>query len=128
MIEVLDVMMKPAGMMLRIGLIVGSFWLVPTALRLLRDEARIARREAQLEQSRLLHPAGTDLVGSDAGLPYDYEMDDPVDEDEALLAVYDAVVFDGFLPDADRTYEEVAERTDLPVERVRARLSRHPAD
>ena len=128
MIEVLDVMMKPAGIMLRFGLILGSFWLVPMAWRLLRDEARIARREAQIEQSRLLHPAGTDLVGPDAGLPYDYEAEYLLDEDEDLLAVYDAVVFDGFLPDADHTYEEVAARVDLPVERVRARLARHWAD
>jgi DNA-directed RNA polymerase specialized sigma24 family protein len=127
-IEVLDVMMKPAGILLRFGLILGSFWLVPMAWRLLRDEAKTARREAQIEQSRLLHPAGTDLLEHEEHLPYDYEAEHVADEDEALLAVYDAVIFDGFLPDADRTYEEVATRVDLPVERVRARLSRHLAD
>lgn len=121
-------MMKPAGIMLRFALILGSFWLVPMAWRLLRDEARIARREAQIQHSRMLHPAGTDLTESDADEPYDYAAEYRSDEDDDLLAVYDDVVFDGFLPDTDRTYEEVASRAGLPVDRVRARLARHWAD
>ena len=128
MIEVLDVMMKPAGMMLRFALILGSFWLVPMAWRLLRDEARVARSEAQIQHGRMLHPAGTDLIESDVGRPFDYDAEYGFDEEDRLLAAYDAVVFDGFLPDADRTYEEVAARADLPVERVRARLSGRRAD
>ena len=120
--------MKPAGMMLRFALILGSFWLVPRAWRLLRDEARVARREAQIEHGRMLHPAGTDLTESEVGSPYDYDAEYVFDDDAELLAVYDAVVFDGFLPDADRTYEEVAARAEVPVERVRARLARRWAD
>ena len=122
MIEALDVMMEPAGIVLRLALIIGSFWLVPVVWRALRDEAQAARREAQVEQSRLLHPAGTDLADPSDHLPYDYDAE-PVDEyDEELLAVYDDVVFAGFPPDADHTFEEVASRLDLPVERVRTLL------
>lgn len=120
MLEVLDVMMKPAALVLRVGLVIGSFWLVPTAWRLLADEARSARREAQLEHRRLVHPAGTDLA--DHSMPYDYEAEWGDERDADLLAVYDDVVFDGFPPDADRTFEEVAIRLDLPVDRVRSRL------
>jgi hypothetical protein len=121
-IEVLDVMMEPAGIVLRLTLIIGSFWLVPMAWHLVRDEAHAARREAQLEHSRFLHPAGADLVDRPDHLPYDYEADGFDERDEDLLAVYDDVVFDGFPPDADQTFEEVATRLDLPVERVRTLL------
>lgn len=121
MIEVLDVMMEPAGIVLRLTLIIGSFWLVPMAWHLVRDEARAARREAQREHSRLLHPAGADLVDAPDHLPYDYEAELAAD-DEDLLAAYDDVVFDGYPPDADRTFEEVASRVGLPVERVRTLL------
>ncbi len=115
-------MMEPAGIVLRLALIIGSFWLVPIVWHALRAEACAARREAQIEHSRLLHPAGADLVDSSDHLPYDYEAD-PVEEvDEDLVAVYDDVVFDGFPPDGDRTFEEVAMRVDLPVERVRTLL------
>lgn len=122
MLEVVDVMMEPAGIVLRLALLIGSFWLVPFAWRALRHEAYAARREAQREHSRLMHPAGTDLVDHLDRLPYDYEaeLDDAYDEE--LLAVYDDVVFDGYPPDGDRTFEEVASRLDLPVERVRTLL------
>lgn len=109
-------------MVLRLALIIGSFWLVPTVWHAFRDEAYAARREAQMAHSRLLHPAGADLVDPPDRLPYDYEAE-PVDEcDEDLLAVYDDVVFSGFPPDGDHTFEEVASRLDLPVEQVRTRL------
>ncbi len=115
-------MMVPAGIILRLALIIGSFWLVPIVWRALRAEAHAARRDAQIEHSRLLHPAGTDLVEATDGLPYDYEAESLDAFDEDLVAVYDDVVFDGFPPDGDRTFEEVAVRLDLPVEQVRTLL------
>ena len=128
MIEVLDVMMAPAGIVLRLALIIGSFWLVPIVWHALHAEARAARSQAQIEHGRLLHPAGADLVDASDHLPYDYEAE-PVDEAaENLVAVYDDVVFDGFPPDGDRTFEEVAIRTDLPVERVRTVLGSRWSD
>ncbi len=128
MIDVLQMMMAPAALLLRFAMIVGSFWLVPMAWRLLRDEARDARHQAMIEHARYLHPAGgTPGEGwswDETDLPYDFDLENEIEPEADLLAVYDEVVLGGYRPDADETFEEVADRLDVPVEHVRALLGR----